>query len=624
MRDQRRQAVREAALATFTPDGWLTKVGMAIAPYYIASDMPVTQAQLDGALWRLYYRLDCGDFSICSLLRTLYLCGDKTLIDASLQRKLDDVLLDWDYWYTHRSIFPGKQNAWTENHIACFRVDEYLAAQRLADQRFRARDMLGSQIMRMIKPEILDWIDVRLRVGFSEWDSTTYMAVNVASLLNLYDFAQDATLREAAKRLLDVIFLGFALGSYQGSFGATQGRAYSDSLKSVEAEEVRPLQYIMWGEGSMGTHLAGAGTAALTTSRYACPAIVDAIHHRRHEPLDSLVQQSFDVEDGPAFGKSFLKAGDMQFFCQNMGYAHIDIIDTMMAMNRQYGICVHDEIYPVKQLFADYAARGETPPIPCPCITYMPRANIRQVRTADYMLGCVQDFRKGERGFQQHIWSACLGGDAKVFTSNPGNLLERQGRPDLWGGNERMPRAAQHGTQLICLYDVRENDTLPWTHAYFPRQHFDEVQCHGHWTFARRGSGYIGLYSQHEAHWSTRDGYEACELVCGAPVNAWACIVGNQAEYGDWQTFVAHVSASVITHTPDGALTWAVQNLPTLAFAWEGPLTADQQEIALRGYPRMENQFVSAAYGSGLYHLRAGTQQETWDCRYIARPAFDS
>lgn len=43
-------------------------------------------------------------------------------------------------------------------------------------------------------------------------------------------------------------------------------------------------------------------------------------------------------------------------------------------------------------------------------------------RTSDYMLSSVQDFRKGEKGYQHHIWQATLSPYAVVFSNNPDSL----------------------------------------------------------------------------------------------------------------------------------------------------------------------------------------------------------
>ena len=48
-------------------------------------------------------------------------------------------------------------------------------------------------------------------------------------------------------------------------------------------------------------------------------------------------------------------------------------------------------------------------------------------------------------------------------------------------------------------------DYLPYTHAFFPQERFDEVVQRdgttGSWTVARRGTGFIALWSARPTEW---------------------------------------------------------------------------------------------------------------------------
>ncbi len=85
----------------------------------------------------------------------------------------------------------------------------------------------------------------------------------------------------------------------------------------------------------------------------------------------------------------------------------------------------------------------------------------------------------------------------------------------------------------------------PYTHAFFPQDHFDEVIQEGNWTFGRTGDGYVALYSWREPTWreydptvyATRDMVKPFDLVAdGGPDNVWIVEVGDsgQAPFGEW------------------------------------------------------------------------------------------
>ena len=76
-------------------------------------------------------------------------------------------------------------------------------------------------------------------------------------------------------------------------------------------------------------------------------------------------------------------------------------------------------------------------------------------RTPDYMLANAQDYRPGEKGYQQHIWQATLAPYAVVFATNPDAMEETDNRrPSYWASHGRLPRTAQHQNVLIALHDI--------------------------------------------------------------------------------------------------------------------------------------------------------------------------
>lgn len=253
----------------------------------------------------------------------------------SLLKRMKDTFLDFDYWLSEKSRFPSFKIMWTENHIITYHCAEYLAAQLFPEEVFRSRGMTGEELKKVAKAQILDWIRIKGRVGFSEWDSNTYVSINLETLMTLYDFAEDPELTAQAEKLLNIIFLSLALNNHKGIYGCTHGRAYSNAIRDESGNPLHCLLSILW-----------------------------------------------------------------------------DVDDLRPTRCAEKGIAPKD----------------------CRCTTYMPRVNKALYRTRDYMLSTAQDFRKGEHGFQQHIWQATLAPRAIVFTNHPGEYTEG-GRPDLWSGN---------------------------------------------------------------------------------------------------------------------------------------------------------------------------------------------
>ena len=250
----------------------------------------------------------------------------------------------------------------------------------------------------------------------------------------------------------------------------------------------------------------------------------------------------------------------------------------------------------------------------------MSQANLYTWRSPRAMLSCAQDFRKGQYGWQAHVWQATLGDRAVVYTTHPGAADTGRSRPDYWHGNGIMPRAAACRNVALCLYRsvpavhpaaaanplpeiLRRPPGLDRTHAFFPRYAFDEVREEGGWVMGRLADAYVGLWSLAPARWAEPDplvvpllplaGGESptpYELVADGRVNAWICELGDSGTCAGFDAFCASLAAS----RPQGdaaALRYLSPSLGEMSFGWDGPLRVGGRTVGLGPYPRMDNPF---------------------------------
>jgi hypothetical protein len=198
-----------------------------------------------------------------------------------------------------------------------------------------------------------------------------------------------------------------------------------------------------------------------------------------------------------------------------------------------------------------------------------------------------------------------------VFTNHPGTgdeSADHEKRPNFRAGNRWLPRAAQHENVLVCVHHAPTDDPFPFSHAYFPRAAFDEVEARGHWTFGRKGDGYVALYSQTPARAVGED-----ELRADAPSNVWLCEMGDAARWGSFAAFVDAVSAAPVAHPAPLAVVYGSPFQGEVRFGWTGPLTVAGEEVPLSGYPRFDNPYCRTAFGETRYVVRHGGQELTWD-----------
>jgi hypothetical protein len=281
------------------------------------------------------------------------------------------------------------------------------------------------------------------------------------------------------------------------------------------------------------------------------------------------------------------------------------------------------------------------------CRNTREEVNICTYKTSDYMLSTAQDYRKGYGGDQQHIWQATLGPDAVCFTTHPAKI---EGvTPNYWAGNGLLPRAAQYKNVAIVIYNIRKIPALYvpiryfYTHAWLPKDKFDEVVERQGWIFARKGEGYLALRSQKPYFWTADDmslrAYEkqspvkwnaphsrrllrhTCpggrcqgraarndtdnEILVDGAQNIWICQMGRKAEDGEFAEFVEKVSAAEIVFSGLNVRYQSPGN-GLIRFGWQGPLSVDGVEIQLHDYHRYDNPYVVAEFSPREIRVSVG------------------
>jgi len=219
-------------------------------------------------------RCDCADFYALSLLVLLNRYDDHPALRPADQQRIEDAFRHFKFWIDEPGV--DAMCHYTENHQILFHVTAYLAGQRWPDQVFTNSGQTGRWQKARAQRRIKEWILRRLRGGFSEWDSNSYLALDAFAMLALVEFADSARLREMATTLLHKIFFMLACQSYRGVHGCTHGRAYVSALKTARVEETSGLQRIAWGLGTFNGETRATGLLALAR-RYRVPDVIQRI-----------------------------------------------------------------------------------------------------------------------------------------------------------------------------------------------------------------------------------------------------------------------------------------------------------------------------------------------------------
>jgi hypothetical protein len=343
----------------------------------------------------------------------------------------------------------------------------------------------------------------------------------------------------------------------------------------------------------------------LATSSYRCPPILAAIAADLDAPMRARERHSMNIEDAPAHGLSYDSIEDGHLYWSIQDYLHPSIVELSKQMSAIYGVRLHEDYERrYQQMFGwqiNTYGRIVDPDMDCHAMT---EVHIETFRTPDYLLSCAQDYRPGKPGYQQHIWQATLGIDAVVFTNHPG-ADDETSRPNYWAGNGIMPRAAQVKNVLICIYHLPADEAFPFSHAYFPRNAFDEVTERANWVCARKGSGYIAVHTQQPTRWMADGETPDVELRADAPDTVWLCEMGREADWGSFTAFVNAITESALHH--DGLdVRYRSPSLGEVTFGWEAPLRIEGQEKSIRSSLRYDNPYCRVPATETRWTVRRG------------------
>jgi hypothetical protein len=572
-------------------------------------------------------RKDCSDFVLHGVLRMLYQFDENResgmendspftinhIPSRELLAQAKRTALDFKYFPNE----PGIDSlcTWTENHYILFTSAAYLAGQLYPDEVFTNSGETGTQKVEMNRKRILRWIDLRFRTGFSEWLSHVYYDEDLTALLSLYDFSNDEEIRRKAEIVINLLLLDMALNSFKGIFGSTHGRAYENTKKWTSNEGTTDTMKLLFG---MGIYSAfdNMSAPAFALSRYRVPRAIEAIARNVSSGYENRQRMGIKLNDMEKWGIHPDNFEDGMLYLTLEAYLHPrTIVNTL----RMFDTCSWwensflNDFKPYRRLLKAIHAVGGLPLLARSferdvCRNTREEVNIYTYKTPDYMLSTAQDYRKGYGGDQQHIWQATLGQDAVCFTTHPAKL---EGvTPNYWAGSGLLPRVAQYKNVVMAIYNIEKIPALYvpvrhfFTHAWLPKDKFDETAESNGWIFARKGDGYLALRSMQPCFWNEKDsgtGYRKApedlgrEVIAPGKKNIWICQLGRKADDGTFEKFVDSISSAGLTFSGMNVQYQSPGN-GLVCFGWESPLRVNDVQVQLHDYPRYENPYVNAQF----------------------------
>lgn len=618
-----------------------------VDPSYQVAPGSVPADAWDAIFTKLATLQDTRDFDGLELVNLLYGYADDPFLAPGLIDKVEQALLSFKFWYTEPTPdgVIDESYYWTENHQIIYHAIEYLVGQRYPERVMASDGRSGAAHRADARAKLLRWFDFRARYGFTEWHSNVYYQEDLNALLTLAEWADETAISERAAAMLDVLLFDLALHTFDGNFGATHGRSYKKDKMTGRDDDTWGAVKLLF-DRSDGDYTSIGDSAATLLARAARYRLPEAIWRAGRSPatITDRERMSLPLEDGlPVVsdpvapgGYSFSDPEDLPVWWGMQALTAWPVVPLTVQTIDQYNLWE-------TRLFSRFAAlRAFTADIPAaqllaatlsPMIGFglLEAVNTYHHRTADYLLSTAQDYRKGSLNGQIHAWQATLGVDAIVFTQHPAvppvqsTNWRDDPDPGYWTGEASIPRSAQIENVGLHLYAPRYPGVnappldafryQPYTHAYVPQDHFDEVAQEGPWTFVRRGDAYLALYSWRPTEWVANQP----ELIAangmiqpfdlrasGGPDNVWIVECGRAVEWERFAAFRAAIAAAPVSVTvlpvvntlPGGFdVVYDSPSRGRITFGWDAPLTVNGAEVPISDYPRRENRYATTAYG---------------------------
>ena len=237
---------RKRVALSYIAEHGVPRTGRLLAMLHVGEHGLLAQELLISTLQRISARQDCSDFSMVPLLWIWHdFHGEH--FPAVLWKRVRSAIVGYRYGYDE--LGNDVMWYWSENHALCFHTAQYLAGQLFPDDLFTASGRRGREQRAIASQRLHAWFDAVEQQGFVEWNSAPYYPVDYIGLFALYQLADDATLRQRARHLIDRLMMTSALHYQTGIAAGTMGRVYEKELLASPMSELSAFGHVAWGGG---------------------------------------------------------------------------------------------------------------------------------------------------------------------------------------------------------------------------------------------------------------------------------------------------------------------------------------------------------------------------------------
>jgi hypothetical protein len=502
-----------------------------------------------------------GNFYAYTLIGTYLHC--RAALPDSLHRKVREA-------YRVRTMYRGD----TENHWVTYYTGIYLAAQTWPGEDgsrwFNGRS--SDENFREASAWLTRWMTMTATIGQGEFDSPTYMAVFIAPLLVLYDFAADPVMKRRAQMTLDLLFADVAVDHLKGNYCGGHSRDYPEDIINPLGAPMTRVIWLYFGEpkeerwddarfrpryrGSWESVFGALGT-------YRLPRVIEHIALDRATPY---------VHTETKRVRNIIRFGDVM---NPPVYKYLYMTPTYALGSLQGGI-----LQPIQQHTWDVTFVSDKP------------------NNTFFTLNPFFAGRELAMFFPEEI--RFLAGEVdryhKVYTS-----------PDKWNSSSPYEQTLQHRNAIIVLYSIDSAAQLRHVDGFIPGTLDERVIDRSGWMFMRSGETYIAFFpAQPYAITAEEDHYRWRSTALN---NAVVTEVGSRAEDGSFGAFCTLVAGhtprfTLVNHKP--SVRYTTRNGDILEFTFDGKRLVNGRPVLFADYQLFRGPFVNSRFRSGIITLTAG------------------
>lgn len=464
------------------------------------------------------------DFDIVQLVRVLFLTNANN--DTSYNSEILNALSQVPFWLTKSDTLRGY---WSENHMIQWMSSDWLL-----------HESYGKTSDANLRNRIEHYLDLKIRYGFYEFFSSTYMGYSLGGLINLADFSQDAVIKTKAKQAVERLLKDLLkLTNDEGAYFPAAGRNYYGKYENPYNQNHYSLVYLLTGFGPGTVEVSHSG-ASLATSSIDLNSVINSWQ----ADIDTIYKIGHSIDSVRIIHQNQAHLDRMMFQWSSGCYFHPNFALESATLLGDSNIWAHVDFEQLSIL------KGVSPPLAQSLAEQLSSISSSTVicgqdlaifKNNSVTLSSIQDFWKGKLGYQQFPVCANIKNTA-VFPSSGEVVQDWEQKPSS-NANDHLPYVEQNSNVALIMYRGKEKfqlfgETIADVSLHWFENDFDETLTQGNWLLGRVDDSYVAV----RRHCTdTKLGLYSCDQRDG---QTWVIAVGNDSMYGSFNDFQAVVSQS--------------------------------------------------------------------------------